>query len=165
MQNRKGYPRRGVPGGGHAYMQRVKQLYGVDDTPTAPGKQRPPYSRVVADRLADRQHLDRWAGTSPDGQHATIWVAVGPEAWTWARDAIERRLVLVCPPDSDPAGFDWRVCAGNDPVLLTVCGEMVAEALHPVADALLRDGVKAAVVISDDKRLAGLRYQKGAHHE
>ncbi len=104
-------------------------------------RRRPPYASVLAERLADAGGYQRWAGTSADGQHVTIWVAIGHGAWTWARERLDRMLCTLCPPADDPSGYDWRCLAGHAPVCVIRCGDVSDDRVHALAAALLRDGV------------------------
>ena len=101
----------------------------------------PPYGRVLAQHLANRSSWPRWAGTSPDGQHVTIWVAAGDKgAWSWATEQIEHRLLLVAPLDRDPAIFNWSVLCDHAPVIVVSFDDPPHEFLERLAVAILRDG-------------------------
>jgi hypothetical protein len=116
----------------------------------------PPYGKQVADRLADRTVWPRMAGTSPDGEHLTIWICVGPGAWDTARAWIDNRLVLVCPQSESPANFDWRLCGGHDPLMIARCGTTTDAEVAALAEALIRDGVQRVLDVDVGRRwLAG----------
>jgi len=122
---------------------------------------RPPYAARVAEILRNPGTWPQYVGTSADGMAVTIWIACGPEAWRYAHDEYQstgaHRLLLVAPPDSDPAALDWSMCAGHPPVLIWPCGATTDEQVSALAAALLRDGVERVLVLDD----AGTRYQQG----
>ncbi len=101
----------------------------------------PPYGIILRERLADRANWPRWAGTSPDGNHVSIWIACGPGAWQWARAHIDHRLLLVAPLGEDPARYNWRMLRGHDPVTLLSCGAITADDVLAVVRAMMACGV------------------------
>lgn len=105
----------------------------------------PPFARELAARLANRASWPRWAGTSPDGHHISIWVGLGPDAWQWAREHINQRMLTIIPPDEDPNSYDWRMLAGHDPVILFSAGDTSGDEVRAVVSAMMRAGVKGVV--------------------
>ncbi|MCG5495249.1 hypothetical protein [Ectothiorhodospira variabilis] len=99
----------------------------------------PPYARKIL-QARQGEALSRYAGTSADGQHPTLWVAIGSEAWDVARDTWERsrpRLMTLCPPGEDPQALDWRCLAGADPALLLRAGAVDGDQVQRLVLALL----------------------------
>lgn len=111
----------------------------------APSRRTPPFGKELAARLADRASLPRWAGTSPDGQHLSIWVSIGPNSWQWAREHIDHRLLLIVPSGEDPAAFDWRILAGHDPVILFSAGDTSSDEIKAAVLALMTCGVNKII--------------------
>lgn len=111
----------------------------------------PPYARYLRDVLAAPATWPRYRGTSADGQHCTIWIAIGADAWAWARDR-EHRLLLVCPPGDNPARYDWSLLAGgqHDPILVMPCGPVDDAEIAALIGALTRDGVERVLYLADD---------------
>ncbi|OOC10587.1 hypothetical protein [Thioalkalivibrio halophilus] len=103
------------------------------------GRRWPPYARQHADAL--RRPV------------CTVWVAVGADAWRWARSRPNHH-VLVAPEDTDPASLDWRCCRGHDPVLLQRVGHVDGERVERLVRALLRDGVQRVLTDTGDRYLA-----------
>ena len=66
------------------------------------------------------------------------WVAIGSEAWDFAR--LKPFPAMVLPPGDDPDSYDWPVA--GEGVLLMECGEPDTETLERVALALLRAGAE-----------------------
>lgn len=111
----------------------------------------PPYGRVLAERLSDPHTWPRYWGTSPDGQHVSLWVLTGQGAWSTARSwladrPLARRLFLISPPDTDPAEYDWSILTGHPPILVCTCGRNDPARLERLCCALLRDGCKRVLV-------------------
>jgi len=106
-------------------------------------KRLPPFGRHLHDVLAAPETWPRYAGTSPDGQHLTIWISIGPDSWAWARERQGRFLVLVVPPGDDLSIYDWRLLAGgvHEPILIHRAGDVSPAYVHALAAALIRDGV------------------------
>ncbi|AGA33765.1 hypothetical protein TVNIR_2105 [Thioalkalivibrio nitratireducens DSM 14787] len=48
-------------------------------------------------------------------------------------------MALVCPTGEDPRAFDWRPCAGHDPVLLVRAGPTDGDQVRGLIEALIRD--------------------------
>ncbi|WP_018882347.1 MULTISPECIES: hypothetical protein [unclassified Thioalkalivibrio] len=91
------------------------------------GRKLPPYARRHAEALRHPPH--------------TVWIAAGPNAWKWARQR-PSHVVLVAPPEEDPAALDWRMCRGHDPVLVILTGPTEGAKVRELIGALLRDGVE-----------------------
>ncbi len=93
--------------------------------------------------------LRRWLRSDPkpkrwgcNGNEASITIAFGSDAWGFARQWNEIRLVLVVPPGEFASRFNWRDCAGAAPVLIQSCGEVAAGAIDSLVNSLLRDGIE-----------------------
>lgn len=99
----------------------------------------PPFGRELRAWLRTDPRPHRWGC---NGDRASITIAVGPDAWAWARAWHPYRLVLVVPPGELASRFDWSDCAGHDPVLLALCGEVQDGEVERVARALMRDGAE-----------------------
>lgn len=112
---------------------------------SATSRRLPPFGRELATRLADRPTWSRWKGTSADGNHLTIWVYCGADAWVLARARNADRLMLIVPPGEDPANYDWRLLRGHDPIVLRSCGQTDGAVIKAVILALMRDGVKRVI--------------------
>lgn len=116
----------------------------------------PPYGRELRAWLRADPKPKRWGC---NGSNATITVATGTGAWSWAHDwheATPARLVLVVPPRELASRFDWCDCAGHDPILVAQCGEVQDGELDRLARALMRDGVKRVLELeSMDEYFAG----------
>ena len=107
----------------------------------------PPYLK----RHADRLRTDR---------NASVWVAIGAGAWQWARDR-GHLVAIVCPFGEDPAGFDWSLCAGHNPVLLMPVGAVGGDQVKALIGALFRDGVER--VLTPGKNEGLLYYREVVH--
>jgi len=116
----------------------------------------PPFARELGERLQDRASWPKWAGTSPDGANVAIWVLVGADAWSVARQWRDSRLITLLPPGENPSGYDWRRSAGNDPVLIVPCGAVSDAEIHDLAAALLRDGARRALDLETLDRYEGV---------
>lgn len=112
---------------------------------SATPRRQPPFGRELSTRLADRSSWPRWMGTSADGRHLSIWVAIGPDAWAWAREHIERRLLLIVPPSEDPSAFDWRALAGHDPIILFSAGDTTGDEVRAAVLAMMSCGVNKII--------------------
>ncbi|MGM0553283.1 MAG: hypothetical protein ACQETK_05700 [Pseudomonadota bacterium] len=82
---------------------------------------------------------------------ATVWVPIGSGVWGWTRQR-PAHLILPVPPGEDPAHFDWRCCAGHEPILVVRCGAVDGDRMERLLRTLLRDGVRRVL---DD---TGVRY-------
>jgi hypothetical protein len=119
------------------YIEAYGQLYG-QRTPngiTHPSQPLPPYGRALLSAEGPR-----W-GTSPNGEHVTINVCIGSQAWETARQWAPTRLVALCPPGEDPKLYDWRFCAGADPIVLWRCGDVDGVQFLDLVRAILAAGV------------------------
>lgn len=113
----------------------------------------PPFGRELRAWLATDPRPHRWGC---NGDRASITIAVGPDAWAWACAWHSRRLVLAVPPGESPARFDWRNCAGHDPILVAQCGEIKDGEIDRLIHALMRDGVRRVLELeSFDEHFAG----------
>ncbi len=95
-------------------------------------------------------YLKRHAGRLRTDPNAPVWIAIGAGAWQWARDR-GHLVAIVCPPDEDPAGFDWSLCARHDPVLMMPVGAVGGDQIRALIGALFRDGT-GRVLASDGTR-------------
>jgi len=136
-------------------MQANKKAHPIEGRPRdyvgsnrTTGRRLPPYGARVAEILADPSSWRGRPGTSADGQHLTLWVLAGPDAWDAARlwDA-SRALFVLSPPGEAPASFDWRVLAGHPPVLIWPCGDLAQAELAALVGALVRDGCGRVLVL------------------
>ncbi len=99
----------------------------------------PPYAKRLREVLTT-------PGTWP------IRVFAGSNAWRVASDwACTPCLFLLCPPDANPEGFDWRLLNGTD-LLLHQCGHLDGTTLKALVLALMRDGVERVTFIPNDFR-------------
>ncbi len=114
----------------------------------------------MAARLADRATWAQWAGTSPDGNAITIWIAAGSgAAWEWARTEAEKRLLLVAPADRDPGMLDWTLLAPHAPAIVIPFDFTPATFLDRLAAAILRDGSRYILVLLESGLI---RYERRA---
>lgn len=113
-------------GGRVEYRRAPTHAYCHHDRPTR--RRSPPYLRKHAERLR----------ANPS---ATIWVAIGSDAWRWSRERVRTHHVIVVPPGDDPGEYDWRLCAQHDPVLLRRAGTADGDHVRALVEALIRDGV------------------------
>ena len=110
----------------------------------------PPYAHALRVALSQPAGWLRVMGTSADGQHPTLWVLAGAGAWDLAREWKDlRRLFLVLPPGENPAGFNWSVLAGHDPVILKVAGDLAGAEVQALVLALMRDGVQRVLLAGE----------------
>lgn len=105
----------------------------------------PPYGRELRAWLAADPKPKRWGC---NGAAASITITIGSGAWSWARDWHDQRLVLVVPPGESAANFDWRDCAGHDPILVAECGDVQDGELDRLVRALMRDGVERVLMLA-----------------
>ncbi len=132
-------------GAGKEYLNAVRGLYSNQF------RRLPPYARVLVSRLAARDTWQpyQYVGTSLDGCCPQLWVFFGPDAWNIAKERIGHYLLVVAPYGEDPAMFDWRILAGNDPIIIQPFGSMSGDSLQALVSALVRDGVKRALYLGD----------------
>lgn len=84
-----------------------------------------------------RRHVDQLRKEAS----SSVWIAIGADAWQWARTRDRsHHIAIVCPLGDDPAGYDWRPCAGHDPVLLVRAGPTEGEQVRALIEAVIRDG-------------------------
>jgi len=124
-------------------------------------KRLPPFGRHLHDVLAAPETWPRYAGTSPDGQHLTIWISIGPDSWAWARERQGRFLVLVVPPGDDPSVYDWSLLAGgaHDPILIVRAGDVSPQVIRALAEALILDGVgRVLETVTGDRYMAEVQH-------
>lgn len=104
----------------------------------------PPYAKSL---LELRRNPEHWATLL---RAFTVHVFCGSKAWQEAQNAIRAGWGFVLlPPGENPEGYDWSVCAGYDPVLICVHGNMAAAVFDRLGRALIRDGVTRALCIGD----------------
>lgn len=109
----------------------------------------PPYAHDI---IAARQSGEHRWGTSSDGQHPTLIVCVGRDAWRVARDWTGHRLVTLLPPGEDPALLDWRCLSKADPVLMWRCGAVGGDVVLELLKAIMRDGTDRVMDIATGNR-------------
>jgi hypothetical protein len=93
-------------------------------------RKRPPYAKLLSQR-APLVH-NNW------------WVLIGADSWNTARTWAERphRVFALCPPETDPAAFDWSTFADApfDRVAVARSGSVDADQLRALVHALLSAG-------------------------
>lgn len=99
----------------------------------------PPYATELRKWLRSDPKPRMW-GCNDD--RAAITVLIGANAWGIARSRHEDRLVLCLPPGESAAKFNWQDCAGSDPILIELCGDVADGVVDSLIRSLLRDGVK-----------------------
>lgn len=109
----------------------------------------PPYSIELQRWLQADKKPARW-GCS--GSSACITVAIGSDAWSWAKQRHEHRLVLCLPPGENASRFNWRDCSGHDPILLQQCGTVADGVIENLTRALLRDGCQRVLDVDTMNR-------------
>ena len=93
---------------------------------------RAPYSRLVVDRAAE-----------PMNQQQSWWVLIGADGWEKARcwASEPHRIFCLCPPNEDPARFNWSTYRDAPPPIgLVRCGRVDGDQLRQLAQALLAVG-------------------------
>lgn len=122
----------------------------------------PPFAHQLRVALSQPAGWLGFMGTSADGTKPTLWVLAGSGAWDLSREWRDlRRLFVVLPPGDDPAGFNWSVLAGHDPVVLKVVGDLAGAEVQALVLALMRDGVQRVLFAG----AGGLAlYRTGASH-
>jgi len=111
----------------------------------------PPYARKIQGAINNPDTRQTFMGTSPDGQHLTIWIAIGTEAWLFAK-ARPQFLIVVCPIDEHPDRFNWKFTAYHDPILVTQQGTIIDDTLQNLIFALMRDGVKRILFFNGQQK-------------
>ena len=102
----------------------------------------------VAQVLRAPRTWPEYAGTAPDGSRPSVWVAVGSEAWGWARGRVGRYLVALLPPDDDPTHYDWRpVIPPAPPLLLVAAGAVDGHQVEALVRELLMAGAGRVLFI------------------
>ncbi len=119
----------------------------------------PPYGTLLHRWLRADSKPHRWGC---DGNQATITVALGSDAWSFAREWHEKRLVLVVPPGEYASRFNWHDCAGHDPILIQSCGDVADGAIDSLTHALLRDGVERVLDLETMNRFQAEEVQHAA---
>lgn len=137
--------------GGRATAESEHYGEALGKHPTA-RRRLPPYGRAVLHARRTGQ-LRGYIGTSPDGANPTLWLLVGPDAWTVAERWYTHRLLIVAPADEDPAIRDWSCLVDADPVLLVRCGPVDGDHLERLLAAVMRDGVQRTLDLE-----TGVRY-------
>jgi hypothetical protein len=120
---------------------------------------RPPYSKQLQ---ALKDNPDHWSTLR---RAHTVHVLCGSKAWQAAHDLLEAGWAFVLlPPASSPEDHSWTICAGYNPVLIAVHGDIPAAVLARLGRALIRDGVKTALTIGDVGlfRFVAKRHEGGA---
>jgi hypothetical protein len=113
----------------------------------------PPYGRRVAAILRQPERLKRYSGSSMDGTRGTVWVANGPDAWTWVKTH-PRHLTIGVPHGGDPREYRWDFLRGQEPILL----------LPPAAkDECQREHFAVVLLAQGVRRLmaGGVIYRRG----
>lgn len=112
------------------------------------GRKLPAYGKRLVDVISRPECWRDYAGTSPDGSGLSIWVAIGPEAWQFARDR-GRMLIAVIPEGENPENFNFSFVRGQDPILIEQCGECGIDFIQAVVAALIRDGARRVLHYDD----------------
>ena len=116
-------PREG--GEARAVHRHAEPRYGstgeVNATSAAPSRQvrrrLPPFGRRVLAAMATLRHSSARPikGRSPDKRHWTLWVCLGHDAWSVARELWAKGwATMVLPEGADPGSYDWLPALGND---------------------------------------------------
>ncbi len=99
--------------------------------------------------------LRRWLRADPksrmwgcNGSKPSITIVLGSDAWSFAREWNGIRLVLIVPPGEYASRFNWHDCAGADPVLIQLCGDVADGAIDSLVRALMRDGTKRVLELA-----------------
>jgi predicted nuclease of predicted toxin-antitoxin system len=103
---------------------------------------RPPYARLLIERASD-----------PRNRNQSHWILIGAESWDKGKVWAERphRVFTVCPPESDPAQFDWSIYRkAPPPIGLVRCGNVNGDQLRALAEAVLRAGSPRIYDLSAD---------------
>ena len=69
-------------------------------------------------------------------------------------------VAIVCPPGDDPTGYDWRLCAGHDPVLLHRAGSVDGDEVRALIESLIRDGTDRVL----DDQTGAIYVAQGVSH-
>ncbi len=113
-------------------------------------KKLPPYGKKLMEVTG---HPDRWTdfhGTSADGKHLTIWIAIGKDAWDWTRDRSKNMLIAVIPLEESPGNLNLSFVKGHDPILVNQCGHSPTDFVLCVVSTLIRDGAQRVLVFGEN---------------
>jgi hypothetical protein len=111
----------------------------------------PPYGKQLMAIINAPKTWRECYGTSPDGKHLTIWIAIGSQAWEWAKARVGHKLVVVVPDDESPDIYRYSFVKGHDPILVQQCGETSADFIKSLVAALMRDGAQRVWVWGRDE--------------
>jgi len=111
----------------------------------------PAYGKRIADAVQHPQTWRNYTGTSADGQRLTIWIAIGTDAWTWARERMSgKMLIAVIPENEDPESLNLSFIKNHDPILIQQCGEISVDFIKAVVTALIRQGAQRVLAFADN---------------
>ena len=102
----------------------------------------PPYGKQLMTVINNPQTWRQYHGTSSDGKHLNIWIAIGSQAWDWAKIRVGHKLVVVVPEDESPDIYRFSFVKGHDPILVQQCGETTTDFIKSLVVALIRDGAQ-----------------------
>jgi len=111
----------------------------------------PPYARKIQGAINNPNTRQSFMGTSPDGRSLTIWIAIGTEAWGFAKTR-SKFLIAICPNDERPENYCWKFAKGHDPILITQQGAIFGSSLQNLIFALMRDGVKRILFFNGQQK-------------
>jgi hypothetical protein len=109
----------------------------------------PPYGFELRQWLQADKKPARWGC---NGFSACVTVCIGATAWSWAKQWHGHRLILVLPPNEPASKFDWRDCAGHDPILVQRCGTVTDGVIKTLTHSLMRDGVERVLDVASMDR-------------
>lgn len=109
-------------------------------------KRSPPYARLLVERAARTTN--------------TMWVLIGADAWQtasrWAEPNNGHRPFTLCPPDQDPAIYEWSMYRDAPaPLGLVQCGEAQGDQLRQLVMVLLEAGAPRVLDLFEDVIYAG----------
>jgi hypothetical protein len=103
---------------------------------------RPPYSQLMHHRSHDHRNRQQ-----------SFWILVGTDAWDKAKrwQAEPHRVFAICPPNENPATFDWSAYRqAPPPVGLVRCGDVDGDQLTRLVQVMLAAGSPRIYDISAD---------------
>ncbi len=111
----------------------------------------PPYAKRFSDVLDTPGVWPQYRGTSSDGKRLSLFIIAGSNAWEMAKKSLSSKLLfLVHPPADPPEIYDWRICAGHEPIIILTAGRLNNDISRRLSIALLRDGVDRVVTSAGD---------------
>lgn len=120
----------------------------------------PPYARELRARLS--ADLSPWSGTSLNGNHPTVFLLTGSEAWSVAQQWRNHRLLTLLPPGDDPSRYDWRLLVGADPLLLWRCGRTDGDEVLHLLKAVMGCGIGRVLDVASQIRYVRTEVRRDA---